>query len=143
MTELPELPDPIKALIAYLQTDDYVAARVDNRVFGGSVDEDENPNMPRCCVVLAPAGGGMIGQTNDFGDVRIDTLCYGSDEAEAWQVYRTVLRAMKLLERETIDGVLLHWARVSAGGATGTDPVTAWPVCVASFQVLAAEIAAG
>lgn len=137
------VPDPLAALRIYLIADPDVNSLVDGRVWGGKLDEAENKNMRRANLVLVPAGGpATLGRTNDFGDMRIDTICYAEDEASAWMLYRTVLAAMKRLERQAIDGVLLHWAKPLTGGATGTDPLTNWPSCLGSFHVLAAEVPA-
>jgi hypothetical protein len=38
--------------------------------------------------------------------------------------------------------VLIHWALCTTDGTSGHDPQTTWPICVGTFQVLAAEVAA-
>lgn len=136
-------PDPIAALVAFLKADADVAALAGTRVFAGELPRTENTAMPRQAVVLGPAGGGALGGGYQrYGDGRVDAYCYGATPRESWVLYLAVHVALKQLRREVHSGVLLHWARPSAGGATGRDPETDWPLTLSSWQVLASEVAA-
>jgi hypothetical protein len=139
--------DPIRAVRAFLLADDDIADLVDTRIFGAAVPEELEDGMPQACIVLNPAGGGLIGRAyQNYGDTRIDVYCYGATLHEAHEVYLAVYGALKHLRREQVfvdlsDSVLLHWARASSKGVLATDPMTQWPTCLSSWQVLAAEVA--
>lgn len=136
--------DPIAGVVAFLKADSAVSARTSGRVFGGELPRDQDTSMPRTCIVVLPAGGPRALGTayQEYGDSRMDVLCYGSTLHEAWLTFLEARAALKALQREVHASVLLHWARESAGGHTGLDPETQWPSAVGSFQVLAAEVAA-
>jgi hypothetical protein len=53
-----------------------------------------------------------------------------------------VYAALKGMGTTVVGQVLIHWAICTADGTSGHDPQTTWPVCVGTFQVLAAEVAA-
>lgn len=132
--------DPVAAVVAYLSSDDAVSARVGSRVFGGELPRREAKNMPRECVLLKPAGGGLLGTADqEYGDTRLDVDCYGETPHEAWLLYLDVAAALKGLRRGVHAGTLLHWARPSTRGTLARDPDTDWPIAVCSWQVLAAE----
>lgn len=133
--------DPIAAIVNFLKDDDAVDDRCAGRVFGGGLPREQNESMPRTAIVVAPAGGGLMGRAyQDYGDVRVDIICYGATLHQAWQTRLEAARALKHLRRENVNGVLLHWARESSGGHNFRDPETQWPTSVCSFQVLAAEV---
>lgn len=136
--------DPIGALVTYLKADAAVSARAGTRVYGASLPNAGNTAMPDPSVVIRPAGGGgAFGRGGQqFADRRIDTDCYAATEHDSWLLYLDVSAALKELLRVTVNGVLLHWARVSAEGQTARDPETNWPLTIASYQILAAEIPA-
>lgn len=134
--------DIIGALRAFLLADAGVTAITTN-VYAGSLPRSViEANATPTCVILRRAGGGSIGSPNNFGDKRIDVDCYGVNEKAASDLYDAVYAALKGLQRKVVNQVLLHWANCVADGTSGHDPQTTWPVCVGSFQVLAAEVAA-
>jgi hypothetical protein len=135
--------DPIAALVAWLKVDAALAALLDGRIFGGELPREQIASMPRPALVLRPAGGGLLGRAfQDFGDVRVDVECYGAVSRQAWEVNLAAYQALKHLSRVVSAGVLLHWAQPSSKGVLARDPSTDWPVCLASYQVLAAEVPA-
>lgn len=134
--------DVIGAVRTYLIADGGVSAATGGRVFGGELDHDEAALQPRAAVVLRYAGGGALGRAQNFGDRRIDLDCYGATAKEAADVWDACRMALKALTRRKVGNVLLHWAALSADGASGHDPQTGWPLCLGTFQVLAADIAA-
>lgn len=134
--------DPIEALVAFLKADSAVAAILSARVFGGELPRRENESMPRACVVLKPAGGGLIGlEYQSYGDMRVDVDCYAATSQGSWTLYRAVYGALKGMQREVFADTLLHWAKPSSRGTTARDPLTDWPVTISSWQVLVAEVA--
>ena len=135
--------DPIGALVAWLRAAVPLGELVEGRVYGGELPREQVGAMPRPAVVLRPAGGGLFGRAyQEVGDVRVDVDCYGSVPLEAWQVYLAAYEALKHLRREVVVGVLLHCATPSSKGVLARDPDTNWPVCLSSYQLLAAEVPA-
>lgn len=138
--------DVIAGLIGYLAADPGVLAKVAaaDRIFGAELPRTFNAQMPaQAALVLRPAGGyGRFGSgTLPLGDPRIATDCYGPDEYASWLLYLAVLDAMRALQRRRVAGVLLHSASVGAGGVTGRDPQTNWPLTIATYTVIASELA--
>lgn len=139
------MQNAISALVTFLKADSAVSALVSTRVFGGKLPQSEALNMPRAAVVVKRAGGGIMGTAyQDYSDVRADVICYGRNELEADTVFLACHDALKHMRANIPTGTatLLKWARLSAGGFTGTDPDTDWPTCLSSWQVLASEVAA-
>lgn len=137
--------DPVAAIRTVLLADGGVAALVETRVYGGEVPEKDTNKMGRACVVVNASGGmGMSGGEGylELGKQRIDTICYGSTLNEAFTVYCAVHRALKQMHRRVASGVLLHSAEPVSKGVTARDPVTTWPTTLASWSVLASEVAA-
>lgn len=137
--------DPLPALRAVLLADADVLALVDatgRRIYNGGIPEEAEPAMPQACVVLNPAGGPPDASTQHHGRFRVDTHCYGATRAEAWALHLAVRPVLKQLDRQTVNGVLLHSVTITSGGALGTRPDTHWPVCYATYMVRAADVAA-
>lgn len=135
--------DPVAACQTLLLADTATFALVSTRVYGGEIPADAVAEMPQASVLLNPAGGPRNpgGGFQQFGAMRLDTLCYGATPNQAWQVYLAVYQALKQARSQDVDGMLLHSIDVLSKGALGTDPISQWPVCLASFVVLAAETA--
>lgn len=136
--------DVVAAIRTYLLADATVASISGGRLYGGELDKDEEPNQPRAAAVLRRSGGGLMGRSQLYGDRRIDLICYGANPKEASDLFDACRDALKALQRhrDAATQVLIHWAVVSVDGVSGHDPQTAWPICIGSFQVLAADIAA-
>jgi hypothetical protein len=134
--------DIVGALRTFLLADGGVSAITTN-VYAGSLPRSVvEANATPTCVIIRRAGGGAIGSPNQFGDKRIDVDCYGVNEKAASDLFDAVYAALKGMGTTVVNQVLLHWANCVADGTSGHDPQTTWPVCVGSFQVLAAEVAA-
>lgn len=131
--------DPISAIITVLRDDAGVTAITSGKV-GWEIEAADRANM-QAIVVVKPGGGPGDNSYQQFGRQRVDTLCYGAIGKEAWQVYLAVRDALKQLKPCTIDGVSIKTVTITAVGNLGVDPETQWPVCLASFNVLAAETA--
>ena len=132
--------DVIEAVVAWLKLDATLTALTGDRIYGGRLPDEQVTAMPQAALVLRPAGGGLLGRAfQEVGDVRVDASAYGRVDREAWQVHLASYLALKHMSRVVSAGVLLHWATASSKGSLAHDPETGWPVCLASYQVLAAE----
>lgn len=133
--------NPLTGVRAILLADAAVSDLVSTRVYSGEVLPADIASMPRACVVLNPSGGSSSpGTLGNYGASRIDTLCYGGSLGEAWSVYLAVYAALKHAAPQTAGGVQVMSVRVLSKGALGTDPETQWPVALASFSALTAEV---
>lgn len=133
--------DPLAAICGYLSQQPDVTAIVGGNIFRPELPPPDDVNMPFGAVVVRPAGGYQMfgGSTLRLGDPRVDVLCYGSTRQEADQLGREVTIALKNLRRQSQEGCLLHWARISAGPIPLVDPDTTWPLSFVSAQVMHAE----
>jgi len=132
--------DVVGALAEILKADTSVVC---DAVFAGSIPREFEPTMSRKIVVLRRAGGGLLGRGfQQFGDVRVDVDCFGTNDKEASDLWDAVHATLKQLRRTVQDGVLIHWCECSANAVGTVDPTTTWPICLGSFQVLAAEVSA-
>jgi hypothetical protein len=130
------------ALRTFLKADSAVATASSGRVYGQELPRTENPSMPRAAVVLKAAGGmGGLAYLR-LRNRRVDVDCYGATMREAEQLYVVVSDCLKQMRRNVTSSVLIHSADISSDGVSARDPETDWPMCVGSFQVLAAETAA-
>jgi hypothetical protein len=133
--------DPTLAIAAYLESIEDVLEAAEGRIFRPELPTAEDQHMPRACVLVRPAGGGLLlGRTRlPFKDSRIDIVCYGSTRLEASNVAREVSLALGELRTSTWEGVALRWARVSGEPADAIDPNTNWPFSLVSAQVMHAS----
>lgn len=137
------MPDPVKAVMTYLAADSDVAALIAGRVFGGDLPQAQAASMPRACVVVREAGGGLLGSSwEDYGDIRLDVFAYGATPHEAAQLRRAVYKRLKAMTRTVSETVLLHWAKLDGGPIPMFDVDTTWPYVWTSWQVLVNEIVA-
>lgn len=140
----------VNGLVSFLKGVSAVTALVGSpvRVFGpDGVPAAQNASMPREAIVLSPAGGARAASYQEFGERRVDVLCFGPNQAQSYVLYLAVFAALKQLRRSRVSVaansyVLLHWAHCSAEGVTAREPETGWPATLSSWQVLASEIAA-
>lgn len=137
--------DLVGALVKLLQDTAEVSAIAGTRVYGSELPESEQRNMPRAAIVVRASGGGVaFGQAwQEYGDRRVDVLCFGATPFAADRLWRAVNPRLKQLTREvvTVDGddVLIHWLRSSSDALPMRDPQTDWPYTLTAYQVLAAE----
>lgn len=136
-------PDILAAVVALLAADTDVAELAATRVYGGELPPGEAPSQPRTAVVVRAAGssGSVGGGYQQFGDRRYDIFTYGATPAEADHLGRAVYGCLKHLRREVWESVLLHAARPAGGPNSLRDPDTGWPYSLATYQVVAAEVA--
>lgn len=133
--------EPIRALRKYL-----VAETTMPRLYLEELPSSLTNEMPVEVALLRSSGGGIMGNANRFGDLRVDLICYGKTQSLARRTYSQYRMALKSLDRVAVtDGtsngrVLLHWARIASDGVTGLDPMTNWPVCASSWQLLTSDV---
>ena len=133
------MTDIIAALLSFLNADDDVAALVNGRIYAGELPRSETEHMPRKVAVLRYSGGI---EDNSFVPVsrpRIDITSYGESYHEAGKVDRAIFSALKALDRQTVDTVLLHGIALSGGPIMLKDPQTGWPYQWRSTTVTADE----
>lgn len=140
------MPDGLLPIETFLKADAPVAALVTGRVFGFVLPEDEAGDMPRKCVVLAPAGGRSLGPSarsySGFGTLRVDVKHYGETANEAYKVELAVWEAMKFSRRYGVAGEGgIFWATVE-GGPTGPlhEPDVQWPFFLTTYLVRISEV---
>lgn len=136
------ITDPIAAVIRFLKTDADTIDMVQQRIFGGELPINENVNMPRPCIVIRNAGGGLLPISSSympFYDIRLDTYSYAATPSAAFRVYRCVAGALKQMKRNQQGQCVLYWARTSSGPANFVEKPTEWPLTYSSWQVLFAE----
>lgn len=129
------IPDPIEEIRTLLLADDDVASLAGTNVFGDEILESVREDMPQACVILLDAGGPGRAAFNLYRKTRIDTLCYGQSLSESAQLHRFVREVMETMDRPT--GTLFS-AEISSDGVNRRDPVTQWPLCIASYLVMSA-----
>lgn len=136
-------PDLIAALVEFVADVPEVRALTDGRVFGGELPAEEQRFMPRAAVVVSPAGGSGAfgGGYQQYGDRRVDVHLYAATMPDADALWRALNPAMKQMRRAVHADCLLHWARSGGDPLTLRDPDTDWPYVLASYQVMAAEVA--
>jgi hypothetical protein len=128
------IADPIAELVALLAADPDVAALAGGNVFGYLTD-DARAGMPQPAVVVSPAGGpGRRGYMR-VRRTRVDTTCYGDTLEQSWQLHAAVREVLEGIRRS---GSLLS-AQTIADGTNRLDPLTKWPTCFASYQLLSAD----
>lgn len=129
------IPDPIADIVTLLLADNAVAALVDERVFGAELPADEAKDMPRAAIVVSPAGGPGRPGTVKYRRLRVDTICFGADLLESWQVHAAVREVLETLAHRDSS---LFSIEMSSEAANARDPVKQWPTCYASYRVLTA-----
>jgi hypothetical protein len=69
--------DPTLGIAAYLKAQAEIETATEGRVFRPELPEDEQPHMPRSCVIVRPAGGGSMFAKTDIPvtDSRLDIVC--------------------------------------------------------------------
>lgn len=129
------IPDPIQEIRTLLLADADVASLVGTNVFGDELPESVRETMPAPVVVLLDAGGPGRVSMNLYRRTRIDTLCYGQTLSQSAQLHRYVREVLETMDRPT--GTLFT-AETSSDGTNRRDPVTQWPLCIASYLVMSA-----
>ena len=133
------MTDIIAAVRKYLLLDATVAPLVNDRVYAGELPKEQTPDMPRKAIVLRYAGGIEANTFVPIARPRIDITAYGETYHEAGRVDRAAYTALKKLDRQNVNGVLLHGIAISGGPLMLKDPQTNWPYQWRSITVTADE----
>ena len=128
------IPDPIEDIRALLLAASSVTALVDDRVYHSELPPAQSASMPEQAVVLALAGGGGRPKLTKIRRLRLDTICYGATLYESQQLHAAVREVLEAFTR--LSGSLLS-VEMAADGQNGRDPLKQWPVCFATYTVLA------
>jgi len=90
-------------------------------------------------VVVILASGGRLGtMRRTTTEARVDFVCFGETDFDAMQMEMPVAEALKQLNREYVDGVLLHNVTVAAGPIQARDPELLWP-CMRRQAIVRAD----
>lgn len=133
------MTDILAALIVFLKADPDVAEQVGLRIYGGELPRGEVNDMPRKVAVIRYSGGMENNSFVPLAKPRVDITSYGATYFEAGEVDRTIYSALKALDRQSVDDVLLHGAAMSGGPMMLRDPNTGWPYQWRSTVITADE----
>ena len=131
--------DIISALLSFLKADTAVAALADTRIYAAELPRAEIESMPQKIAVLRYAGGVERNRFLPIAEPRIDILSFGETYHEAGKLDRAIYAALKALNRETVDNVLLHGIALSGGPLMLRDSDTGSPYQARSITVTADE----
>lgn len=121
-----EVTDFLTALRSYLLGQQAVTDLCDRRIYVLAMPQEELEAGAHKVVVLL-ASGGDLRSRQTITEAKIDVVCYGESDFEAAAMERPVAEALKILNRQTFEGVLLHNATVASGPFQARDPETFWP----------------
>ena len=138
---MPDIADPIAALVALLKADSTVNTPTAGRVYGSELPKSEAREQPRKAVLIEAAGGvsPVAGSTAELTAQRVDAICYGETPFEAQELRRLVFGACKPAHRVVHASTLIHWIEDAGGSVDGRDRDTRKPFAAQSFQVFFAE----
>ena len=150
---LPLIPDPIKALCAYLRSEvgNLVVTTPGGlhnippnipAVFRPDMPQGFDQVMPAASIVVRPAGGyKQYGKTQFYiGDPTVDVICYGGTQQQATELCRATAVALKQLVAQEWENTLLYSSQVIAGPTPLPDTQTLWPSCWLSAQLVHGEL---
>lgn len=127
--------DPVYLMMQAARTYPDLMQLVNGRIAGGEVPSAWLDNMTEPGIVMAPAGGGNLGQ--DYRPVkvsRIDAHCYAPTAREA-NMLAVVAGSLLTSYHGVSDGFRVHWVHHTAGPFPLIDPTTNWPVSIVTFQL--------
>lgn len=135
------MTDYLSALRTYLLSQPRVTDLCDREVYVLSIpgSEDFVKSMPKKVVVLIPVAGDERMGLSPISHARVDSLCFGATDIEAFALSNAVSQALKDLDRKVFDGVLLHSVTISGGAAIARDPDKMWPAMRRPFTIRADE----
>lgn len=147
------MPDRVTALGLFLGSAGALA-RVAGRIYADELPDHVIGQMPVLALVIRPAGGGAAfgGGYQQFSEQRLDIHHYGGTRQSARALYEDTAQVLKQMPRNRQGDTLLHWARPAGGPTSMREPGPGWPggvpddsihwpFTVASWTVLAADIA--
>jgi hypothetical protein len=130
------MTDFLTALRAYLLAQKDVTDLCGRAVFVLAVPQEELTRESSTgvvgahkIVVLLASGGEMKGSSSrTVTAAKVDVVCYGETDFDAAKLERAVAEALKSLNREVCEGVLLHNVTLASGPTQARDPEIFWPV---------------
>lgn len=147
------MPDRVQALISYLGAQPAIS-RVAGRIFADELPDHIVSMMPVIALVIRPAGGGSAygGGYQQFSEERLDIHHYAGTPQAARLLFEDTKQVLKQMPRNRQGDTLLHWAHPAGGPTSMREPgpgwpggvpdnTIHWPFTVASWTVLAADIA--
>ena len=135
------IPNPIAAIIDFLQADARVTTVMAARVFGAELPPDEVSNMPRECAVIKVSGG----PGSDMGYMktnrnRYEIRTYGRTPLLAWDAHLAVHDALKQMVPNVTNSTKLNNAIQVQGPMQLRDPDVNWPFVLSSYSISASEV---
>lgn len=135
------IPNPIAAVIDFLQADAEVAAQVGTKVFAPEVPSTETRSMPQKCIVLQANGGPIDRGRIRLMKIRLEFRAYGETAQDAWGPYLAAYDAFKHMTQNKQGTVLLLDAEMVEGPFDLRDPDLHWPFVLGTVNLMAAEVA--
>ena len=118
-----------------------IFALVEDRVFVNEIPakdvEDADTHHPPKMLVLRQGGGGAKADRLPVVNRVIICNCYGETDYEAERVQLAVEQRFTFLEREIVDGVLIHHINPTGGPLPNVEPDLVWPIISQSYTTLA------
>lgn len=135
------IPNPVIAIIDFLQADAQVTTVMAARVFGAELPPAEVSNMPRECAVIKASGG----PGSDMGYMktnrnRYEIRTYGRTPLTAWDAHLAVHDALKQMVPTVTNNTKLNNAVQVQGPMQLRDPDVNWPFVLSSYSISASEV---
>lgn len=135
------IPNPIIAIIDFLQADARVTTVMAARVFGAELPPGEVSNMPRECAVIKASGG----PGNDMGYMktnrnRYEIRAYGRTPLLAWDAYLAVHDALKQMTPNVTNSTKLNNAIQVQAPMQLRNPELKWHFVLSSYSISASEV---
>jgi hypothetical protein len=137
------MADLVTSIVEKLKADAGLTALVETRVFGDELPADQAAAMPRRAIRIQPSGGAAFAPASKTRAEaqRFDLIAYGATPMEAATLRQAASKVLLGIERQFVDGVLIHWVQSAGGYLTGRDRDGAWPYAFQSFQTFFEETA--
>jgi hypothetical protein len=133
-----EVTDFLTALRSYLLGQQAITDLCGRSIYVLAMPKEELELGPHEVVVILASVGKLGAMRRTITEARVDLVCFGATDLEAAILEMPVAEAMKSLNRELWEGVLLHNATVASGPFQARDPETFWP-CMRRQAILRAD----
>lgn len=131
----------MKALQTIALNTEEIFGLVEDRVYVNEIPmediEDADTHHPPKMLVLRMGGGSGKADRLPLVDRIIICNCYGETDYEAELVQLAVEQRFNMLEREIVDGVLIHHINPTGGPLPNTEPDLVWPIISQSYTTKA------
>lgn len=122
------MTEPVEALIAVFKAEATIAALCADRVYGIEIPQHEiERQTPRKFLLIVESGGIEHNRFLPVAEPRFDLWSFGETYHEAGKLDRAVYDVLRIMDRKTISGTLLHGAALSGGPFPVRDSDTGWP----------------